>query len=68
VGSWSIPKGLVAKGETTLGAAKREFTEETGHRQRGKARQPGGKLVQSMGAVEDDWDVASLKSNMFEME
>jgi predicted NUDIX family NTP pyrophosphohydrolase len=52
LGSWSIPKGLVAKGETPLGAAKREFTEETGHRQRGKslplgkARQPGGKLVQ----------------------
>jgi predicted NUDIX family NTP pyrophosphohydrolase len=73
LGSWSIPKGLIAEGEKPLAAAKREFTEETGHRPRGKslplgeARQPGGKLVQAW-AVEGDWDAASLKSNMFEME
>ena len=73
LGSWSIPKGLIAEGEKPLAAARREFTEETGHRPRGKslplgeARQPGGKLVQ-VWAVEDDWDAASLKSNMFEME
>jgi predicted NUDIX family NTP pyrophosphohydrolase len=30
-GSWSIPKGLIAEGETPLAAAKREFAEETGH-------------------------------------
>ena len=71
--SWSIPKGLIAEGEKPLAAARREFTEETGHRPRGKslplgeARQPGGKLVQAW-AVEDDWDAVSLKSNMFEME
>ena len=73
LGSWSIPKGLIAEGEKPLAAARREFTEETGHRPRGKslplgeARQPGGKMVQAW-AVEGDWDAASLKSNMFEME
>jgi predicted NUDIX family NTP pyrophosphohydrolase len=73
LGSWSIPKDLIAEGEKPLAAARREFTEETGHRPRGKslplgeARQPGGKLVQAW-AVEGDWDAASLKSNMFEME
>ena len=73
LGSWSIPKGLIAEGEKPLAAARREFTEETGYRPRGKslplgeARQPGGKLVQAW-AVEGDWDAASLKSNMFEME
>lgn len=29
-GAWSIPKGLVAPGETTQDAARREFSEETG--------------------------------------
>jgi predicted NUDIX family NTP pyrophosphohydrolase len=53
LGSWSIPKGLIAEGEKPLAAARREFTEETGHRPRGKslplgeAKQPGGKLVQA---------------------
>jgi len=71
--SWSIPKGLIAEGETPLAAAKREFAEETGHRPRGKARalgearQPGGKIVHAW-AIEGDWDADSLKSNMFEME
>jgi len=72
-GSWSIPKGLVAEGETPLAAAKREFAEETGHRPRGKslplgeARQPGGKIVH-VWAVEDDWEPTGLQSNTFEME
>ena len=58
---------------TPLAAAKREFAEETGYRPRGRsvslgeARQPGGKLVH-VWAVEDDWDAANLRSNMFEME
>jgi predicted NUDIX family NTP pyrophosphohydrolase len=73
LGSWSIPKGLIAAGETLLGAAKREFAEETGHRPRGKslrlgeAKQPGGKIVH-VWAVEGDWDAAAFRSNMFEME
>jgi predicted NUDIX family NTP pyrophosphohydrolase len=73
LGAWSIPKGLIATGETPLAAAKREFAEETGHSPRGKsvplgeAKQPGGKIVH-IWAVDDDWDDADLKSNMFEME
>jgi predicted NUDIX family NTP pyrophosphohydrolase len=66
-------KGLIAAGETPLAAAKREFAEEIGHRPRGKSvslgqsKQPGGKIVH-VWAVEQDWDAADLKSNMFEME
>ena len=73
IGAWTIPKGLIAPGETPLAAAKREFTEETGHNPRretislGDARQPGGKIVH-VWAVEDDWDTAGLQSNTFEME
>ena len=71
--SWSIPKGLIGAGESPLAAAKREFVEETGYKPRGKslplgaAKQPGGKIVH-VWAVEDNWDAALLKSNMFEME
>ena len=71
--SWSIPKGLIAEGESPLAAAKREFAEETGHRPRGKtrplgeAKQPGGKIVH-VWAVEGDWEAARLKSNMFDLE
>jgi predicted NUDIX family NTP pyrophosphohydrolase len=73
LGSWSIPKGQVADGETPLAAAEREFAEETGYWPCGKflplgeARQPGGKLVH-VWALEDDWDASLLKSNIFEME
>jgi predicted NUDIX family NTP pyrophosphohydrolase len=71
--SWSIPKGLIDEGEAPLAAAKREFAEETGHTPHGKslplgaAKQPGGKIVHAW-AVEDNWDVALLRSNTFEME
>jgi predicted NUDIX family NTP pyrophosphohydrolase len=71
MGSWS--KGLIGAGESPLAAAKREFVEETGYKPRGKslplgaAKQPGGKIVH-VWAVEDNWDAALLKSNMFEME
>jgi predicted NUDIX family NTP pyrophosphohydrolase len=72
LGAWSIPKGLI-EDETPLAAAKREFSEETGHTPRGKslplgeAKQPGGKIVH-VWAVEDDWDATNLQSNTFEME
>ena len=72
LGAWSIPKGLIATGETPLAAAKREFAEETGHSPRGKsvplgeAKQPGGKIVH-IWAVEGDWEAASLKTSMSEL-
>ena len=71
--SWSIPKGLVAQGESPLDAAKREFFEETGHMPNGsllplgEAKQPNGKTVH-VWAVEGDWFPDHLKSNVFEME
>ena len=71
--SWSIPKGLIAAGEDPFAAAKREFTEETGHSPfgepvpLGEAKRPGGKIVH-VWAVEDDWDPKELHSNMFELE
>ncbi|MET4036574.1 putative NUDIX family NTP pyrophosphohydrolase [Bradyrhizobium sp. JR7.2] len=72
-GGWTIPKGLIAFGEAPLGAAKREFEEETGYRPGGDfialghAKQPGGKTVH-VWATEDDWNPEELKSNTFKME
>ena len=73
MGSWSIPKGLIAPNESPLAAAKREFFEETGHGPKGsslplgEAKQPSGKTVHAW-AVEGDWNPDHLKSNLFEME
>jgi predicted NUDIX family NTP pyrophosphohydrolase len=72
-GAWSIPKGEVQENEDTLAAARREVDEETGARPSGTfislspVRQTGGKIVH-VWAVESDFDPASLKSNLFEME
>jgi len=72
-GAWTIPKGLIAPGESPLSAARREFAEETGHYPTGDAiplgcaTQPGGKVVH-VWAIEGDWDPAGLQSNTFEME
>jgi len=72
-GAWTIPKGLIASGESPLAAARREFAEETGHSPAGdaiplgRATQPGGKVVH-VWAIEADWDPADLASNTFEME
>jgi predicted NUDIX family NTP pyrophosphohydrolase len=73
VGAWTIPKGSIMEGETPLVAARREFAEEIGYSPFGEfiplgdAKQPGGKLVH-VWAIEGDWDVQQLRSNMFEME
>jgi len=73
LGAWSIPKGEYSAGEEPLAVAVREFEEETGARVRGEFLplgeliQPGRKVVTAW-AVEGDFDVSALKSNLFEME
>jgi predicted NUDIX family NTP pyrophosphohydrolase len=71
--AWSIPKGLVEPGEDGWAAARREFEEELGRPVDGHAqpltpcRTPGGKVVMAW-LLEADFDVAAVKSNVFEME
>jgi len=71
--AWSIPKGEYSAGEDPLTVAKREFREELGCDPHGHVRplgdivQAGGKTVTAW-AIESDFDVASLQSNMFELE
>ena len=73
LGVWSIPKGLVAKDEDPVDAARREFEEETGLRPTGELwklgehSQPSGKLVTAW-AFEGDCDPAIVVSNSFTME
>jgi predicted NUDIX family NTP pyrophosphohydrolase len=72
-GAWSIPKGLVDKGEAPLDAARREFAEETGFevdgafRALGELKQPSKKVVHAW-ALEGDLDVTRVKSNTFMLE
>lgn len=73
IGAWSIPKGEYAEPEDPLTAARREFEEETGIQLKspvvalGELIQPNGKIVTAY-ATEGDFDPATLKSNLFEME
>lgn len=70
LGAWSIPKGEIDEGEDPLGAARREFEEETGFRPDGTfrqlapVRQRSGKIVHAW-AVEGDCDAAAIRSNTF---
>lgn len=72
-GAWSIPKGLVEDGEDELAAARRETREEIGvavdgtFKPLGEYKQPGGKIVVAW-AVEADFDVSAIVSNVFQME
>lgn len=72
-GAWSIPKGEPGEAEDALGAAVREFTEETGFAMDGPylplqpVRQPGGKIVTAF-AVEGDCDPGTLRSTTFTLE
>jgi len=67
-GAWTVPKGLVAKGEEPLAAACREFHEETGFEahgpyvELGTAQQKAGKLIYAW-AFEGDADPGKLVSN-----
>jgi predicted NUDIX family NTP pyrophosphohydrolase len=72
-GAWSIPKGEIHEDEDPLGAAKREFQEETGLTITGHfqalepVRQAGGKIVFAW-AVENDFDSTTVRSNTFSIE
>jgi predicted NUDIX family NTP pyrophosphohydrolase len=73
LGAWSIPKGECEDGEEPLAAARREFCEELGVEPRGDfwglgvLVQPSKKEIVAW-AVEADFPVAELKSNIFELE
>ena len=73
LGVWSIPKGEIDEGEEPLGAARREFEEETGFRPEGIFRemtpvtQRSGKIVHAW-AVEGDCDPTAIRSNAFTLE
>ncbi|WFU11459.1 NUDIX domain-containing protein (plasmid) [Rhizobium sp. CB3090] len=72
-GAWSIPKGEYPEDEPAETAARREFAEEMGHLPEGRLqplgelRQKGGKHVTAF-ALEGEFDVAALRSNLFEIE
>lgn len=71
--SWTLPKGQFTDDELPLDAAKREFEEEMGSKPEGEFRslgtlkQPSGKVIHAW-AVESDFDVTTVKSNLFTME
>ena len=73
IGAWTIPKGQFTDEEAPLAAARREFEEEMGSppsgdfKSLGAIKQPGGKLVHAF-AAESDFDVKTVKSNLFSME
>jgi predicted NUDIX family NTP pyrophosphohydrolase len=73
-GAWSIPKGEYDEGEDPLIVARREFEEELGSPAPagepialGELVQPSRKIVAAY-ALEGDFDVSRLRSNLFEME
>ena len=72
-GAWQMPKGEIDRDEEPEAAARREVAEELGVEltgtlhQLGEIRQAGGKLVTGY-AAEQDFDPATLRSNLFEME
>jgi predicted NUDIX family NTP pyrophosphohydrolase len=72
-GAWSIPKGEIGSDEDFLGAAKREFQEETGINPEGpfveltQVKQKAGKIVHAW-AFEGDCDPSKIISNKFATE
>jgi predicted NUDIX family NTP pyrophosphohydrolase len=72
-GVWTIPKGLVEPGDDVIGAARREFTEETNLVANSElipldsVRQKSGKTLHAF-AFEADLDIAQFASNEFQIE
>ncbi|HXW48545.1 MAG TPA: NUDIX domain-containing protein [Xanthobacteraceae bacterium] len=72
-GVWTIPKGLIEPGDDAIGAARREFKEETNLVAAGETialapvRQKSGKVVHAF-ALEVDFDLTLFASNTFEIE
>ncbi len=72
-GVWTIPKGLVEPDDDLIGAARREFTEETNLVADGElialapVNQKSGKTVHAF-AFEADFDLAQFASNEFQIE
>ena len=72
-GCWSIPKGEFTGEEDPMGAALREFEEETGYLLNGEfmalspVKLKSNKMVYAW-ALEQDIDSSKVKSNSFEME
>jgi predicted NUDIX family NTP pyrophosphohydrolase len=73
LGAWSIPKGEYAESEDPEASARREFAEELDVEPQGnllllgELRQKSGKLVTAF-ALEGDFDIATLRSNTFDIE
>ncbi len=71
--AWTIPKGLVERGDDLLATARREFAEETNLVAEGDffaltpVKQRSGKIVHAF-AIEADLDLAPFASNTFEIE
>lgn len=73
LGAWTLPKGLVERGEDALATAIREFEEETGIRPGGpflplgSIRQKAGKVVHAW-AWEGEADPGRARSNVMRAE
>ena len=73
LGAWTIPKGQFGDDESALDAAKREFDEEMGSpaavvfAQLGSIKKPSVKVVHAFNA-DSDFDVTTVKSNLFNLE
>jgi predicted NUDIX family NTP pyrophosphohydrolase len=72
-GAWTIPKGGIDPDESAEAAARREFREELGVEPTGTLMplgaivQRGGKRVEAF-ALEGNFDLDALRSNLFEIE